>query len=163
MDEPTNDLDVETLELLEELLINYKGTLLLVSHDRAFLDNVFSSTLVLEGRGRIDEYSGGHTDWLRQCPVEPSAAPGAKTAPSKEDAPPAAAKRKLSFKDQRSLDQLPRRIQQLESAIADQAAAMNDPAFFQQDSSAIVQANQALAALQADLDTAYAHWAELDG
>jgi ATP-binding cassette subfamily F protein uup len=162
MDEPTNDLDVETLELLEELLIDYKGTLLLVSHDRAFLDNVVSSTLVLEGQGRIGEYVGGYTDWLRQRPADQSAAPSASKLARKVDTPPAAAKRKLSFKDQRRLEQLPRHIEQLEREIAHQAAAMNDPAFFQQDSSAIVQANQSLAALQADLDTAYTHWAELD-
>jgi ATP-binding cassette subfamily F protein uup len=163
MDEPTNDLDVETLELLEELLLDYKGTLLLVSHDRAFLDNVVSSTLVLEGEGRIGEYVGGYTDWLRQRPVERSAAPSAGKPVAKVETPPATARRKLSFKDQRLLEQLPRRIEQLESEIATQAAAMNDPAFFQQDSSAIVQANKTLTALQAELDTAYAHWAELDG
>src|SRR5690348_1760765 len=163
MDEPTNDLDVETLELLEELLAGYQGTLLLVSHDRAFLDNVVSSTLALEGEGRIGEYVGGYTDWLRQRPAGPSAAPSAGKPVAKPDTPPATARRKLSFKDQRALEQLPGRIEQLESEIAAQAAAMNDPAFFQQDSSAIVQANQKLTALQAELDTAYAHWAELDG
>ncbi|MES2403101.1 MAG: ATP-binding cassette domain-containing protein [Pseudomonadota bacterium] len=163
MDEPTNDLDVETLELLEELLLDYKGTLLLVSHDRAFLDNVVSSTLVLEGEGRVGEYVGGYTDWLRQRPIIQRAEPSAHEPASKVESPPATAKRKLSFKDQRLLEQLPRRIEQLEDEIATRTAAMNDPAFFQQDSDAIVQANHALAALQADLDTAYAHWAELDG
>jgi ATP-binding cassette subfamily F protein uup len=165
MDEPTNDLDVETLELLEELLLDYKGTLLLVSHDRAFLDNVVSSTLVLEGHGRIGEYVGGYTDWLRQRPAEQPAAPGASVGKpvAKIATPPATAKRKLSFKDQRTLEQLPGRIEQLESEIAARTAAMNDPAFFQQDSNAIVQANQSLAALQAELDTAYSRWAELDG
>jgi ATP-binding cassette subfamily F protein uup len=163
MDEPTNDLDVETLELLEELLLGYKGTLLLVSHDRAFLDNVVSSTLVLEGHGRIGEYVGGYTDWLRQRPVQPSVAPSASQPVVKVDAPRVTAKRKLGFKDQRTLEQLPGRIEQLESAIAAQTAAMNDPAFFQQDRSAIVQASTTLAALQTDLDAAYAHWAELEG
>jgi ATP-binding cassette subfamily F protein uup len=163
MDEPTNDLDVETLELLEELLIDYKGTLLLVSHDRAFLDNVVSSTLVLEGHGRIGEYVGGYSDWLRQRPVDPNPAPAADKPAGKPDAPPPPARRKLGFKDQRALDELPRRIEQLESEIANRVAAMNQPAFFRQDSNAIVQANQALADLQADLDAAYARWAELDG
>ena len=162
MDEPTNDLDVETLELLEELLIDYKGTLLLVSHDRAFLDNVVSSTLVLEGRGQIGEYVGGYTDWLRQRPAEQPAAPIANKHAAKVANPPTTAKRKLSFKDQRTLEQLPGRIEQLESEIATRAAVMNDPAFFQQDGSAIVQANQSLAALQTELDAAYAYWAELD-
>jgi ATP-binding cassette subfamily F protein uup len=164
MDEPTNDLDVETLELLEELLLDYKGTLLLVSHDRAFLDNVVSSTLVLEGEGRIGVYVGGYTDWLRQRPATRTATPGIGKSVAKVEAPPqAAAKRKLSFKDQRALEQLPARIEQMESEIAAQAAAMNDPAFFQQDSSAIVQANQKLAVLQAELEAAYTRWAELGG
>jgi len=163
MDEPTNDLDVETLELLEELLTDYQGTLLLVSHDRAFLDNVVSSTLVLEGGGRIGEYVGGYTDWLRQRPaaVAPVAAPTAKSPPAPAAA--AEAKRKLSYKEQRELEQLPARIEQLEADIAARGDAMNDPAFFQQDSAAIVKANEALAGLQLELESAYARWAELDG
>jgi len=164
MDEPTNDLDVETLELLEELLTEYQGTLLLVSHDRAFLDNVVSSTLVLEGEGQVGEYIGGYTDWLRQRPearrlqVEKvaAAAPVAVAEPAK-------AKRKLSYKDARELEQLPVRIEQLEADIAAKTAAMNDPGFYQQDNAAILRANDALAAVQAELDAAYARWSELDG
>jgi ATP-binding cassette subfamily F protein uup len=164
MDEPTNDLDVETLELLEELLMDYQGTLLLVSHDRTFLDNVVSSTLVLEGHGRIGEYVGGYSDWLRQRPADAPVATSASKPNGKVNAaPPVAAKRKLSFKEQRELDQLPKRIEQLESEIANRIAATNDPAFFQQDSSTIVQTRKALAALQADLETVYARWAELEG
>ena len=167
MDEPTNDLDVETLELLEELLTDYQGTLLLVSHDRAFLDNVVSSTLVLEGRGQIGEYVGGYSDWLRQRPAAAAAVAAAAAKPGlvrEVPAPPSAApRRKLSFKDQRELEQLPARIEQLEADIAARGKAMNDPAFFQQDSIAIVKANEALAKLQAELENAYARWAELDG
>ena len=164
MDEPTNDLDVETLELLEELLAEYSGTLLLVSHDRAFLDNVVSSTLVLEGDGRVGEYIGGYSDWLRQrSAASATAEPSARAAsPAPTAPPPAPAKRKLSFKDQRELEQLPSRIEQLETAIAERTAAMNEPAFFQQDSATIIQANDALARLQAELDAAYARWSELD-
>ena len=167
MDEPTNDLDVETLELLEELLTDYTGTLLLVSHDRAFLDNVVTSTLVLEGEGRIGEYVGGYSDWLRQQPATPAPAP-AKPAPAPAAAPapspaPTAARRKLSFKDQRELELLPARIEKLESDIAARAEAMNDPAFFRQEPTAITRANEALAALQAELDAAYQRWSELDG
>jgi ATP-binding cassette subfamily F protein uup len=163
MDEPTNDLDVETLELLEELLTDYQGTLLLVSHDRAFLDNVVSSTLVLEGNGQVGEYVGGYSDWLRQKPG-PRAPTGSKTAaPSPAPSAPVVAKRKRSFKEQHELDQLPRRIEQLESDIASRTASMNEPAFFQQDSAAIIKANEELAAVQAELDAAYARWAELDG
>jgi len=163
MDEPTNDLDVETLELLEELLTDYQGTLLLVSHDRAFLDNVVSSTLVLEGEGQIGEYVGGYTDWLRQRPGARSAAVAkpAASAPAVAAAP-VESKRKRSFKEQHELEQLPKRIEQLEGEIGSRSAAMNEPAFFQQDSAAIVKANEALVALQAELDAAYARWTELD-
>jgi ATP-binding cassette subfamily F protein uup len=166
MDEPTNDLDVETLELLEELLTQYQGTLLLVSHDREFLDNVVSSTLVLEGDGKIGEYVGGYTDWLRQrrAPLAPSIKSLESKAPVA--APTAAmpeAKRKLSYKDARELEQLPKRIETLEADIAARSEAMNDPDFFRQDNAALTKANEALAKLQAELDTAYARWAELDG
>lgn len=164
MDEPTNDLDVETLELLEELLTDYQGTLLLVSHDRAFLDNVVSSTLVLEGEGQIGEYVGGYTDWLRQRPAPRNAPSAGKTSAAAPVAPaPAAPKVKRSFKEQRELEQLPKQIEQLETAIAAHGEAMNDPAFFKQDAATITRANEAVAALQAELDAAYARWSELDG
>jgi ATP-binding cassette subfamily F protein uup len=164
MDEPTNDLDVETLELLEELLTEYQGTLLLVSHDRAFLDNVVSSTLVLEGEGQVGEYIGGYSDWLRQRPEgrRLQAEKAAAAAPVAA-AEPIKAKRKLSYKDARELEQLPVRIEQLEADIAAKTAAMNDPGFYQQDNAAILRANDALAAAQAELDAAYARWSELDG
>ncbi|MBN8924328.1 MAG: ABC transporter ATP-binding protein [Rhodanobacter sp. 68-29] len=171
MDEPTNDLDVETLELLEELLTDYQGTLLLVSHDRAFLDNVVASTIVLEGGGKVGEYVGGYSDWLRQrpAPAREGQDPVAST-PAQAGPPPDSGlrrndgqKRKLSYKDQRELEQLPVRIEQLETDIAARGEAMNDPAFFQQDSGAIVKANEALAKLQLELENAYARWAELDG
>lgn len=121
LDEPTNDLDIETLELLEEILLEYKGTLLLVSHDRAFLDNVVTSTLVFEGGGRVQEYVGGYHDWLRQRPeplkaeaVKKSIAPVAKE--SVEAAPPTA-KKKLSYKLQRELDQMPELLEQAEAEL----------------------------------------------
>jgi ABC transport system ATP-binding/permease protein len=170
MDEPTNDLDVETLELLEELLTEYKGTLLLVSHDREFLDNVVSSTLVLEGDGQVGDYVGGYSDWLRQKPAERRVAENAPAAaePIKTAAPELAAnsdkpKRKLSYKDARELEQLPARIEQLEADVAARADAMNDPSFYQQDSAAIQRANDALAKVQAKLELAYARWTELEG
>ena len=171
MDEPTNDLDVETLELLEELLTEYKGTLLLVSHDREFLDNVVSSTLVLEGEGKVDEYVGGYSDWLRQKSAgrRMTEEAAAATEPAKTaTAPPVVAssekpKRKLSYKDARELEQLPARIEQLESDVAARAQAMNDPSFYQQDNAAIQRANDALAKVQAELETAYARWTELEG
>ena len=164
MDEPTNDLDVETLELLEELLTDYQGTLLLVSHDRAFLDNVVSSTLVLEGNGQIGEYVGGYTDWLRQKPAAAAAVQAAAAKPGlTRNDPPMPAKKKLSFKDQRELEQLPLRIESLEASIAQHGAAMNDPEFFKQHAKAITEVNDSVAKLQAELEKAYARWAELDG
>ncbi len=183
MDEPTNDLDVETLELLEELLAAYPGTLLLVSHDREFIDNVVTSTLVLEGDGRVGEYVGGFGDWLRQRPASarhpgketeiqmkgmPADAdmtdtpdPGLRRVDERKESA-AAAKRKLSYKDARELEQLPVRIESLENDIAARSAAMNDPAFFKQDSAAILAANGELAKLQAELDQAYARWQALE-
>ncbi|MFT3898575.1 MAG: ATP-binding cassette domain-containing protein [Thermomonas sp.] len=165
MDEPTNDLDVETLELLEELLADYPGTLLLVSHDRDFLDNVVTSTLVMEGAGLIGEYVGGYSDWLRQRSVPAEAvAPRPQPAPAAQSAvPPQAARAKLSYKDARELEQLPLRIETLETELARMTAAMNEPAFYQRDAAAIGADNAALAALQDELDAAYARWAELEG
>ena len=165
MDEPTNDLDVETLELLEELLGEYSGTLLLVSHDRDFLDNVVTSTLVMEGDGTVAEYVGGYSDWLRQRPqpvTTAAAAPKALLA-TKPEPFAAPAKRKLGYKDARELEQLPARIEALETRLADMAGQMNDPAFYQRDSAAILAHNTAIANLQVELDAAYARWAELDG
>ena len=167
MDEPTNDLDVETLELLEELLADYTGTLLLVSHDRDFLDNVVTSTLVMEGDGRVGEYVGGYSDWLRQR-AAPAAAnrPAVPASAVAAEAPrlaEAAARRKLSYKDQRELDQLPARIETLEGRVEALTAAMAEPAFFARDAAAVSADTQALAAAQAELDAAYARWTELDG
>ncbi|HEY5782526.1 MAG TPA: ATP-binding cassette domain-containing protein [Lysobacter sp.] len=168
MDEPTNDLDVETLELLEEMLADYPGTLLLVSHDRDFLDNVVTSTLVMEGDGQVGEYVGGYSDWVRQRPAVPAIAPAAKTATATPAAAtvaatPAAPKRKLSYKDARELEQLPARIEALETRVAELTAHMHDPAFYQGDRAAVAAHNSQLAAAQADLEAAYARWNELEG
>jgi ATP-binding cassette subfamily F protein uup len=164
MDEPTNDLDVETLELLEELLAAYQGTLLLVSHDREFLDNVVTGTLALEGGGRVGEYVGGYTDWQRQSAPLATArkAERAPVKPVAETAAAAAAKRKLSYKDARELELLPQRIEKLEARIAELGTAMQEPAFYQQDSARILASNAELAALQGELDAAYTRWQELD-
>ena len=167
MDEPTNDLDVETLELLEELLADYTGTLLLVSHDRDFLDNVVTSTLVMEGDGRVGDYVGGYSDWLRQrpqgdAPIARSVATAASAPVAAAPAAAAPAKRKLSYKEARELEQLPVRIETLETKLSQLAEAMNDPAFYQRDSAAQAAHTQEMAAAQADLDQAYARWQELD-
>jgi ATP-binding cassette subfamily F protein uup len=161
MDEPTNDLDVETLELLEEMLASYNGTLLLVSHDREFLDRVVTSTLVLEGGGRVGEYVGGYSDWLRQTeePVQRKAELAERRRVDAVAAPP---RRKLTYKEGRELAQLPARIEQLETELASLNARLQDPAFYQQDGSAIVAANQEISARQAELDSAYSRWQELE-
>ncbi len=168
MDEPTNDLDVETLELLEELLGDYTGTLLLVSHDRDFLDNVVTSTLVMEGEGRVGDYIGGYSDWLRQRPLAGQAEAPARAAEKPAAAPAAetqaaAGKRKLSYKDARELEQLPAKIEQLERDVEGLTAAMNDPAFYTRSSAEVTAHTQQLAKVQAELDAAYARWEELDG
>ncbi|WP_290884821.1 ribosomal protection-like ABC-F family protein [Arenimonas sp.] len=174
MDEPTNDLDVETLELLEELLIDYPGTLILVSHDRAFLDNVVTSSLVMEGNGRVGEYVGGYTDWLRQRPMAariaaanaasprltPQVAPTPK--PAAAPAAPAPAKRKLSYKEQRELEELPGRIETLDAEIFALTSQIQDPAFYRQPADAVTAANARLSQLQGELEQAYARWTELE-
>ena len=164
MDEPTNDLDIETLELLEELLASYPGTLLLVSHDREFLDNVVTSTLALEGNGRVEEYVGGYSDWVRQSAAAAAARkPERAAAPASSPSPPAAsAKRKLNYKDARELEELPKKIETLEMRITELGLTMQEPTFYQQDSARIVVLNNELAGLQVELDAAYARWQELD-
>jgi ABC transport system ATP-binding/permease protein len=175
MDEPTNDLDADTLDLLEEMVAEYTGTLLLVSHDRAFLDNVVTSTLVFEGGGRVNEYVGGYTDWLRQRRVSsgaagrtPSttvfAAPATSRPVLQPAAPqPAAPKpRKLSYKDQRELDALPATIQKLEAEQATLVAVIADPELFRRN---LAEANAAVTRLQAvekELEAAFARWETLE-
>jgi ATP-binding cassette subfamily F protein uup len=177
MDEPTNDLDVETLELLEELVANYAGTLLLVSHDRAFIDNVVTSTLVFEGGGAVNEYVGGYSDWLRQrkaAGAVSSRAPPAdaalgtvrkggaqKDAPSVvADAPPKP--RRLSYKEQRELDTMPGRIQQLEAEQLELQSAIADPAIFRGSDARGTATLERLASLAAELERAYARWDALE-
>ncbi|MGM3425892.1 ATP-binding cassette domain-containing protein [Pseudomonas benzopyrenica] len=173
LDEPTNDLDVETLELLEEVLLSFEGTVLMVSHDRAFLDNVVTSTLVFEGEGRVREYVGGYQDWLRQGgsprllgvqtredkPVQPAA----KAEPAPVAAPAAApAKRKLSYKEQRELDALPGAIETAEIELEALQTAIADPGFYQLPGE-VTQAKLArMDALQAELDRLIERWAELE-
>ncbi len=160
MDEPTNDLDIETLELLEARLVDFKGTLLLVSHDRAFLDNVVTSTLVMEGDGRVGSYAGGYSDWLIQRP-EPAPPPEHKPPKTtrKQKSP---AKKRLSYKDKRDLEQLPDQIEALEEQQADLLAKIGDPEFYKtNDSEKIKEAQDAIAKVEKDLEATYERWAEL--
>jgi ATP-binding cassette subfamily F protein uup len=162
LDEPTNDLDADTLELLEELLIDYAGTVLLVSHDRAFLDNVVTSTLVFEGEGRVSEYVGGYDDWLRQRPrpAEPRSAVRPAAPKAAEPAPRERAK-KLSFKEQRELDALPQKIEALEAERDQLHARMSAADFFKQDKAVITATQSRLAEIDQALEAAYARWEAL--
>jgi ATP-binding cassette subfamily F protein uup len=162
MDEPTNDLDLETVELLEDLLVEYPGTLLLVSHDREFLNNVVTSTLVLEGEGQVKEYAGGYDDWLRQRAPEPAPA----TEPSPVKARPTRVSkerpRRLTYKEQRELETLPQRIEGLEAELGELHQTMADPAFYRQDPSQIVQIKARLQLLEQEIAGAYQRWEELE-
>ncbi|HTN29326.1 MAG TPA: ATP-binding cassette domain-containing protein [Pseudomonas sp.] len=170
LDEPTNDLDVETLELLEEVLLGFQGTVLMVSHDRAFLDNVVTSTLVFEGEGRVREYVGGYQDWLRQggsprllgVEEKGKAQKNEEPAPAPVAAPVAAPRRKLSYKEQRELEALPGQIEALEeeqAALEQETAA---PTFYQRPAEETRAALARLESLQHELDVLLERWAELD-
>ncbi|KAF0807076.1 ABC transporter ATP-binding protein [Alcanivorax xiamenensis] len=164
LDEPTNDLDVETLELLEEQLVNYQGTLLLVSHDRAFIDNVVTSTLVFEG-GDPHWYVGGYEDWLRQRPepTAPETVKAARPAPRSERSETAKpARKKLSYKEQLELRDLPARIEELEAALETLQGTMSDPAFYKETADTIAAEQRRLAELEQTLAEAYARWEALD-
>lgn len=168
MDEPTNDLDLETLELLEEKLVDYEGTLLVVSHDRAFLDNVVTSVLVFEGEGVINDYVGGYSDWLaysqakaqqlsqvkKSAPVQVAVKPADKPANNK--------KKKLSYKEQLELQQLPALIEQLEAEHASITEQMGKPDFYRKDAAAIATVTDKLAALDEKLQQTYKRWDELE-
>ena len=164
MDEPTNDLDLETLELLEELLMDYTGTLLLVSHDRAFLDSVVTSCLVFEDGGRIREYVGGYSDWLRQRPaLEPVAVAKPKPEPKPVVRPPKpVASGKLGYNERRELERLPACIEALEQRQRELHALTADPAFYKQEPAVITRRMEELRALEAELEAAYGRWEALE-
>ncbi|SJN15026.1 COG0488: ATPase components of ABC transporters with duplicated ATPase domains [Halomonas citrativorans] len=175
LDEPTNDLDMETLELLEELLLDFDGTLLLVSHDRTFMDNVVTSMLAFEGEGVVREYVGGYTDWIRQGGKLPPApwegAARQQTEPTSaavekalEKAPEEPTKKtvKLSYKFQRELDALPADIERLEASVEALEQVVGEPAFYQQEASAVTAKLQALEHAQQALEAAMERWMELE-
>ena len=161
LDEPTNDLDIETLDLLEELLLEFAGTLILVSHDRAFLDNVVTSTLVLEGKGVIGEYAGGYTDWVRQRKAAvPAAPPREKRAPPPPPPRPEK-KRKLTFSETKELAGLPDVIEAREGERDALYASLADGTFLR-DGAAVVQARTRLAEVEAEIERLIARWEELE-
>ncbi|MDY6812777.1 MAG: ATP-binding cassette domain-containing protein [Pseudomonadota bacterium] len=161
MDEPTNDLDVETLELLEARLVAFDGTLLLVSHDRAFLDNVVTSTLVFEGEGQVAEYVGGYSDWRRQRPTpapssRPATSPAARPAVRPRPAPA------LSGPERRELANLPARIERLERQVEQLQQCMAAPGYFDQAGEQLAADGAQLQQLEAELATAFARWEALE-
>lgn len=172
LDEPTNDLDAETLELLEQLLVDYEGTLLVVSHDREFLNNVVTSTLVLDGHGQVREYAGGYDDWLRQSQPAQAAPTPAEDRPGRRGdesvEPPrgpdsgSTRGRRLTFKEQKELEGLPARIERLEGEQADWHTKMAQPSFYQQPPQTLTEASQRLKELEAELQQAYSRWEELE-
>jgi ATPase components of ABC transporters with duplicated ATPase domains len=174
LDEPTNDLDAETLELLENLLVEFEGTVLVVSHDRRFLDEVVTSTYVFDGRGGIEEYVGGYSDWVaekaKQAKAAAAAAPKAEaraadgsvagataSAPAKKSS-----SRKLTNKEQRELAELPARIEKLETEQAELVAKLSDPKFFKSDPAAVRAAEARLREIEAEHAAAFARWEELE-
>lgn len=162
LDEPTNDLDSETLEMLEERLVQFDGTVLMVSHDRAFLNNVVTSTLVFEPAG-IKEYVGGYDDWLRQRTPEPAiAVPAAREEKPAKATSGTEKKRRRSYKEQKELTELPAKIEALEAAIAELHTTMGDPTFYQKGKDIIAKSQQALKQHETDLATAYQRWEELE-
>lgn len=166
LDEPTNDLDTETLELLEELVSSYEGTLLLVSHDRAFLNNVVTSILALDGQGNVLELGGGYDDYHRLRQRQQEQAEAARSASAKPPAPsepkPLKKATKLTFKEQRELEQLPDRIAQSEAKQTELHSQMSSPEFFKKPPDAIKQVSQQLADLEEQLTQLYSRWEELE-
>jgi ATP-binding cassette subfamily F protein uup len=174
LDEPTNDLDIETLDLLEALLLEFNGTLLLVSHDRAFLDNVVTSTLALEGGGRVGEYAGGYTDWLRQRP-DPAAASRAAGARSNAPAAPATSAtpvtaiapvakgkpRRLSYKETHELAALPDRIDALETERTEIHMSLSDVTFVR-NADEVRRANARLVTIETELAQLTQRWEALE-
>ena len=166
LDEPTNDLDAETLELLEERLVEFPGTLLLVSHDRAFLNNVVTSTIAFEA-GEVREYVGGYDDWLRQRPEPPAAdndarpVPARQTPKSSSDKPPAG-KRRLAFHEKRELESLPAQIEAIEARLAELHEVMAQADFYRQPSNDIAGKGAELKELEQQLAAAYRRWEELE-
>lgn len=161
LDEPTNDLDSETLDLLEELLLDFSGTLLLVSHDREFLNNVVTSTLVFEGDEKVNEYVGGYDDWMRQAATRtPTPEPAKESVPKPR--PRMDKARKLTFKEGKELEGLPARIAALEGEEAALHAKLADPDFYKSAGNAVTTVNERLAALAIELEKVYARWEELE-
>ncbi|KAB7623732.1 ATP-binding cassette domain-containing protein [Alkalilimnicola sp. S0819] len=168
LDEPTNDLDVETLELLESLLLEFQGTVIVVSHDRSFLNNVAGRIFALEGNGRVGDYVGGFDDWLRQRPApratgKPPATPRPKaSAPPRPPVQEASRSRKLSYKEQRELEQLPAQLEELEARLEELREALADPALYRDQADRVPALTAELERTEQRLETAFSRWEELE-
>ncbi len=162
MDEPTNDLDAETLDLLEDLLAEYSGTLLLVSHDREFLNNVVTSTLVMGENGQAMEFVGGYDDWLRQTAGKETATQKAAKPAMEKPKRQAERPRKISFKEERELEALPDRIATLEEEQQQLHATLSDPEFYKSAGAGVAEFNSRLEQLEQELSAAYLRWEELE-
>ena len=165
LDEPTNDLDMETMEVLEQRLAEYSGTLIVVSHDRQFLDNVVTSTIVFEQGGRLQEYVGGYSDWLRQGKeLAEVDSPGSKRSPTSDGAANGRqnSARKLSYNEQRELDALPKKIEQLETTVSDFENQVASAEFYAQDHDVTQPVLDEYSRTQAELDASVERWTELE-
>jgi len=163
MDEPTNDLDMETFELLEELLFKYEGTLLLVSHDRAFLNNVVTSTVAFEGEGRWVVYAGGYDDWLLQRGETEKLRPEKKVEKKGKRKNRSQKKPKLGYMEKRELENLPQQIDTLEAEQEKLYATLSDPIFYKEDKEKIAAVKTRLDAVERDIKDAYHRWEALEG
>jgi ATP-binding cassette subfamily F protein uup len=168
LDEPTNDLDLETLDVLEEMLGDYEGTVILISHDRDFLDRVVTSVIVPEGNGRWIEYAGGYSDMLlqRRADVKREAVKAAPATDERKEVRPTAAppapKRRLSFHEKHALETLPKTIEKLQAEIAKQQRLLDDPDLYRKDRKKFDEASAAIAAAQKELVAAEDRWLELE-
>ena len=162
LDEPTNDLDIDTLELLEEKLVNYEGTLLLISHDRTFLNNIVSSTLVFEADSRIHEYIGGYDDWVRQRKTHTFESKTSENSPAKPKSAQQSQTKKLTYKEKTELEELPVQIELMEADLDKLQKQLAMPDFYKQANEDIIKTNEQLATLQAGLEHAYQRWEKLE-
>ena len=164
MDEPTNDLDLETLEMLEEKLVDYQGTLLLVSHDRTFLDNVVTGVFVFEGEGTVNEYIGGYAEWfeLNERREKQQRTQEKKSEPTKQEKPQNTAKKTLSFKDKQELEKLPAVIDSLEAKQETLTEQIGTPEFYQQEQSKVNETLDKLKQIESELEKTYQRWEDLD-
>jgi len=161
LDEPTNDLDLETLDLLQEVIADYDGTVLIVSHDRDFLDRTVTITLGLDGSGRVDIVAGGYEDWIRKRYEDHKPCAVAKTSAQPATSKPKSNAAKLSYKDQRDYDRLPAEIERLQAEVAADEAALSDPDLYSRDYDRFAKLTERIARNRAEIESAEFRWLEV--